>query len=41
MTGSLRPRDYALHMMLAAVIAALCKMVDTILEIGRSAGWWQ
>ena len=33
-------KDYALILMLAAVAGAASQLVGTILNIGRSAGWW-
>jgi hypothetical protein len=36
-----RQWDFAVILMLAAVVNALCQIANAILEIGRSAGWWQ
>jgi hypothetical protein len=33
-------RDFAMIMMLAAVVGALCQVADAVIELGRSAGWW-
>lgn len=39
--GARKASDYALVLMLAAVARAICKIADTIIDLGRSAGWWQ
>jgi hypothetical protein len=34
-------RDYAMVLMLTAVVGAICHIADTAIDLGRSAGWWQ
>jgi hypothetical protein len=33
-------QDFAVTMMLAAVVSAVSQIAQIVLEIGRSAGWW-
>lgn len=39
-TSGRRVRDSAVVLMLTAVIGTICQIADTIIELGRSAGWW-
>jgi hypothetical protein len=34
-------QDFALTMMLAAVVGTISQVTQVVVEIGRSAGWWQ
>jgi hypothetical protein len=34
-------RDYAIVLMLAAVMSAAGHAASVLIEIGRSAGWWR
>lgn len=38
---SSKAKDFAIILMLAAVIGAVCQVVETAIDFGRSAGWWQ
>jgi len=33
-------QDFAVILMLAAVVGAISHLVSTGIEIGRAAGWW-
>ena len=33
-------QDFAVTMILAAVIGAISQITQIVVEIGRSAGWW-
>ena len=33
-------QDFAVTMMLAAVVGAISQIAQIVVEIGRSAGWW-
>jgi hypothetical protein len=33
-------QDFAVTMMLAAVVGAISQVAQIVVEIGRSAGWW-
>jgi hypothetical protein len=33
-------QDFAVTMMLAAVVGAMSQLAQIVVEIGRSAGWW-
>jgi hypothetical protein len=33
-------QDFAVTMMLAAVVGAISQVGQIVVEIGRSAGWW-
>lgn len=33
-------KEYATILMVSAVTGAACGVAETVLEIGRSAGWW-
>ena len=33
-------QDFAVTMMVAAVVGAISQIVQVAVEIGRSAGWW-
>jgi hypothetical protein len=33
-------REFATILMLAAVAGAVSQVIRTILEVGKSAGWW-
>jgi len=41
-SGSNRPdpEDYAITLMIAAVVSAVGNAATALIEIGRSAGWW-
>jgi len=34
------PEDYAITLMVAAVVSAAGNAATVLIEIGRSAGWW-
>jgi hypothetical protein len=34
------PKDYAITLMVAAVVGAAGNAATVLIEIGRSAGWW-
>lgn len=34
------PEDYAITLMLAAVVSAASSAATALIEMGRSAGWW-
>jgi hypothetical protein len=34
-------RRFSVILMLAALVGAICQAVTALIEIGRSAGWWQ
>ena len=36
-----RARDFAVTLMITAVVGMICQIADTVIELGRSAGWWQ
>jgi hypothetical protein len=38
--GVKKAREFATILMLTAVVGAICQVVDTIVGLGRSAGWW-
>jgi hypothetical protein len=33
-------RDFAVTLMLAAVVGVACQVLGLAVEVGRSAGWW-
>lgn len=35
-----RSRDFAIVLMVAAVVGVLCQMFEAVIDLGRSAGWW-
>jgi len=39
--GRRRERDFALALVLIGVVGAVCQIVGAVIEVGRSAGWWQ
>jgi hypothetical protein len=36
-----KSRDFAMVLMVAAVVGVLCQLAEAIVDVGRSAGWWQ
>lgn len=34
-------RDFAIILMLVAVAGVVCQAINTLIDLGRSAGWWQ
>ena len=36
-----KTREFATVLMLTAVVGVICQVVDTVIDLGRSAGWWQ
>ena len=36
-----KARDFATILMLVAVAGVVCQAINTLIDLGRSAGWWQ
>lgn len=34
-------RDFAITLMLTAVVGVGCQLLELVVDVGRSAGWWQ
>lgn len=39
--GRHKDRDFAITLMPVAVAGVICQAINALIDLGRSAGWWQ